>query len=421
MPLIRTLDRELKAAAMVGAPRLSAIQPLILGGFLENFPPRIKLWEIPSVCSDGSAPATKATFAQALAFLAHQTRANKEQLDGVQKSFDANGGLSLISGLPNSGKTSLLILQALTAFSCGYKVLLAAPGNGNLVIRNMLGESLPIMPNGKKPKIYLATPAIEERIGFAIFEFTCARQERDENKPHTLVWGILQAIEEDRLTLLSPAYQVKLKTHGKYYPSMQPLVDSVLFMDMLSTISETSSEADKARFHLLYKKLLYRVIATADIIIASCYDAGHEDLYLNFGPTVVIVDNATEASEPETFIPLLMYQCVQIRILLGNRRNICLPIEQPWSPGLVQRQMSFFERMALNGVPVHELKTQYPQAQQTHVRHYSQEVDNKLAATLIDGVKDRVSLHAKTPFDIKLADGIPPSADSAQCLVAPTS
>lgn len=186
-----------------------------------------------------------------------------------------------------------------------------------------------------------------------------------------------------------------LTSHGKYYPYLQPLIDSVLFMDMLNTISEAAPEADKARFYLLYKKLLYRVIANADIIIASCHDAGNEDLYLNFGPTVVLVDNATEASEPETFIPLLMYQGVQIRILLGNRRANHLPIEQPWSPGLVQRQMSFFERMAFNGVPVLDLKTQYLQSQQTHTRHYSQELEIQQAATIINKVKDRVSLRNK--------------------------
>lgn len=183
-----------------------------------------------------------------------------------------------------------------------------------------------------------------------------------------------------------------LTSHGKYYTSLQPLVDSVLFMDMLSTISEESAEADKARFYLMYKKLLYRVIANVDIIIASCHDAGNEDLYLNFGPTVVIVDNATEASEPETFIPLLMYQGVQIRILLGNRRDTRLPIEQPSSAGLVQRQMSFFERMALNEVPIHKLTVQYLRPQQTHIRRHSEDLETKLAATMINVIRDKVSL-----------------------------
>jgi hypothetical protein len=187
MPLVRTLNRELKAAAMVGAPRLSDIQPVILGGFSEVTPPKVKLWEVQPINFDGSAPASKTTVAQNLLFLAHQTKANKEQFEGVQKAFEANGGLSLVTGLPSTGKTFLLILQALTAFSSGHKVLLAAPGEGNLTIRNMFGERLPVMPNGKKPRIYLATSVVEERIGFAIFEFTCARHERDENKPVSIV------------------------------------------------------------------------------------------------------------------------------------------------------------------------------------------------------------------------------------------
>lgn len=209
---------------------------------------------------------------------------------------------------------------------------------------------------------------------------------------HTLVWVVLQAIEEDQALLRSPAKQALLKAHGQYYPSLQPLVDSVLFMDMLGTIGEASPKADKARFYLLYKKLLYRVIAHADIIMASCHDAGHEDLYLNFGPTIVIVDNATEAAETEAFIPLLMYQATQLRVLLGNRHDVRLPVEEPWSPGLVQRHRSFFERMALNGVPVHELKTQYFHPNDTPRRRYSEQIENKLAATIVNDLKDRVSL-----------------------------
>lgn len=140
MPLVRALYRELKAAAMVGAPHLSNIQPVLLGGFSEEVPPKIKLWETRATNANGSAPANKATVVKNLLFLADQTGANHEQLEGVQVAFDARGGLSLISGLPSTGKTSLLVLQALTAFSCGHKVLLAAPGEGNLTIRNIFGE-----------------------------------------------------------------------------------------------------------------------------------------------------------------------------------------------------------------------------------------------------------------------------------------
>jgi len=126
-------------------------------------------------------------------------------------------------------------------------------------------------------------------------------------------------------------------------------------------ISESSSDADKARFSLLYMKLLYRVIDDADIIIATCQDAGSEDLYLNFEPTVVIIVQATQVTETEAFIPLFMYRSVRFRILLGNRFDVALPAEEPWSKGLVEQQMSLFERMEGTGVPVHDLTVGYAQ------------------------------------------------------------
>lgn len=57
---------------MVGAPRFRDIQPVILGGFSETVPPKLKLWEIQSINPDPSvSTACKATVTQNLLFLAH--------------------------------------------------------------------------------------------------------------------------------------------------------------------------------------------------------------------------------------------------------------------------------------------------------------------------------------------------------------
>ena len=115
--------------------------------------------------------------------------------------------------------------------------------------------------------------------------------------------------------------------------------------------SSGKTEDERTRLHYLYNKIYFRIIAGADIIVTSCYDAGTDDLYRHFRPTV--------ASEPEAWIPLLMYKDIRFRILLGNRSELrphTLPPSDPWA---AQRQLSLLERFALTEVPVYELKSQF--------------------------------------------------------------
>lgn len=395
MPLVRRLDQELKATAMVSAPRLKHIRHIILGGFLKAIPSNLKLWEVQG--SNEDCVQSESTVQTIIRILTVQVPANKEQVEAVKKAFDAPAGFSLVHGGPNTGKTTVVMLQALTAVASGHKVLISVPEKGKAAILAKFGKGMPRLPNSQVPKIYLANPTQEDRISFSVFEFACALRETDE-KPvsphrhtnrkhilgtntnkHTLSWAVLQAAKADAARLLKPQNQALLNFQQEYYPFLQPLADSYQFLALLNSISDASSEAEKAQFHVLCKKLLFRTIGEADIIISSCQDAGNEDLYLNFEPTVVIIDKATEVAETETFIPLLMYHGVRFRIFVGNRYNIRLPPEEPWSPGLAQHQMTLFARMELNGVPVHALKTRFPQK---HGHSKSVEVPFEQGSTL---------------------------------------
>ena len=128
------------------------------------------------------------------------------------------------------------------------------------------------------------------------------------------------------------------------------------------------TEDERKRLLYLYNKICFRVIAEADIIVTSCHDAGTDDLYRHYRPTVAIVDSCNLASEPEAWIPLLMYKDIRFRILLGNRSELrphTFPASDPWA---AQRQLSLLERFALTEVPVYELKSQFlpPEADQKH-------------------------------------------------------
>ena len=131
---------------------------------------------------------------------------------------------------------------------------------------------------------------------------------------------------------------------------------------------EDQVEDERKRLLYLYNKIYFRVIAEAEIIVTSCHDAGADDLYRNFRPTVAIVDNCNLASEPEAWIPLLMYKDIRFRILLGNRSELRPHTFPPSDPWAAQRQLSLLERFALTEIPVYELKSQFlpPKADPKH-------------------------------------------------------
>ena len=175
-----------------------------------------------------------------------------------------------------------------------------------------------------------------------------------------------------------------------YHPSLQTLVESKQLWDGIwiegsTDVTEDATdvtedctdenqdsldkiEDEKKRLLYLYNKIYFRIIAEADIIVTSCHEAGTDDLYRHFRPTVAIVDSCNLASEPEAWIPLLMYKDIRFRILLGNRSELRPHTFPPSDPWAAQRQLSLLERFALTEVPVHELKSQFlpPKADRKH-------------------------------------------------------
>lgn len=130
---------------------------------------------------------------------------------------------------------------------------------------------------------------------------------------------------------------------------------------MFPKIQGYPSEADQERFLYLYNKLYFRVMEEADIIITSCHSAGVDKIINHFRPTVAIVDQANLTAEPEAMIPLLLYEDVRFRILLGNMRE-ARPNPFP-ADGMsaVQRQVSLLEQWTAMGIPVFKMQHQYPE------------------------------------------------------------
>lgn len=130
---------------------------------------------------------------------------------------------------------------------------------------------------------------------------------------------------------------------------------------MFPNIQGYPSKEDQERFLYLYNKLYFRVVKEADIIITSCHSAGVDEIVDHFRPTVAIVDQAHLATKPEALIPLLLYEDVRFRILLGDIKGP-QPHQFPADgPSAAQRQLSLLEQWTSMGVPVFKMQHQYPE------------------------------------------------------------
>lgn len=111
-----TVNTEMEAMELLFHPHFNQFAYIRWRGFQDGVPPNVKLWEVqPTNGTEGACNA--AIFQGNLDFFAEHIGANKEQIKATKESFDLPSGISLIHGGPSSGKTTLSVLQALTAVS----------------------------------------------------------------------------------------------------------------------------------------------------------------------------------------------------------------------------------------------------------------------------------------------------------------
>lgn len=177
-----TINTELEAMELLFHPRFNHLAMIRWRGFQDGVPPKVKLWDIPPIDATGRV-CNAAIFQENLNFFAEHLKANKEQIEATKKSFDSPLGISLIHGGPSSGKTTLTVLQALTAVSLGHKVAICAPGYHFFTIRDRFHEHMARMPNGTEPKIYMADSPYLTEVNFIICHLAVASHESSEDKP----------------------------------------------------------------------------------------------------------------------------------------------------------------------------------------------------------------------------------------------
>ena len=163
-------------------------------------------------------------------------------------------------------------------------------------------------------------------------------------------------MQENRRTLKTPEMQTLYKDRGEHDPTLEPLIESQTLHDLALKLQydPNPDEEEVKAFKHLYNKLYFPLISGADIIISPCFGAGARDLIQNFRPTVAVVDDCNLAADGESFLPLLLYDDVRIRILIGDK-NVVKP-HTIYDPDVgLHHETTLLERWGSKSVPVYEL------------------------------------------------------------------
>ncbi|KAJ2882168.1 ATP-dependent RNA helicase [Coemansia asiatica] len=231
---------------------------------------------------------------------------NASQIDAIKSAL--RSPLSLIQGPPGTGKTvtAATLVYHLARANNG-KILVCAPSN---VAVDQLTEKI-------------------HRTGLRVVRITARSREELESRISHLELHT-QALMNDTV------------------PELQKLQKLKLVMGELSS-------SDQSRYRRLRHDSEMEVLRYADVILCTCAGAGDRRLS-KFQFKTVLVDESTQASEPECLIPLVM-GARQI-VLIGDHQQLgpVVVSKTAASAGLSQ---SLFERLVFLGLRPHRLVVQY--------------------------------------------------------------
>ncbi|KAL8791786.1 MAG: hypothetical protein Q9195_005595 [Heterodermia aff. obscurata] len=245
--------------------------------------------------------------------------------DAVRRAFCAPGGLSILNGKNQTGKTTVAVSQALQAALCGHKVLITGPTEAdvNAISNRLLDmltrmDDLAIRDKHKNPKlkVYLATAMWEDVLSMddLLDELERAHQR-----------AVPESLLTNRVGPHSLFHQLSLDLHDEsrrqsgdknvMRPAFPRSFDTPLIFDAVAKFRKIKSvEAVDILHNSLYRTLTH-VLKGANIVVTSCLAAGNIPF---FEPTVVIVDQWNSDKDWECMIPLTAFDHTSFRSIIGS-------------------------------------------------------------------------------------------------------
>ncbi|VDD79775.1 unnamed protein product [Mesocestoides corti] len=161
---------------------------------------------------------------------------------------------------------------------------------------------------------------------------------------------VVRVCARSREALVSPVARLMLHTQAQNVKGHTELRK----LQQLKDEAGELSQEDENRYRMLKRQLERDILEAADVVCCTCVTAGDARLPLDFHS--VLIDESTQATEPECLIPL-MVGCRQV-VLVGDHCQLgpVITCKKAAKAGLTQ---SLFERFVLLGIRPIRLQVQY--------------------------------------------------------------
>ncbi|KAM3179369.1 hypothetical protein ACTXT7_000673 [Hymenolepis weldensis] len=164
--------------------------------------------------------------------------------------------------------------------------------------------------------------------------------------------NVVRVCARSREAIATPVSRLSLHVQAKNIPGNTELRK----LQALKVEAGELSREDEMRYRQLQSEAESKILAAADVVCCTCITAGSRRLESHFFSSVLI-DESTQATEPECLIPIIKSGCRQV-ILVGDHCQLgpVITCKKAANAGLTK---SLFERLVGLGIRPIRLQVQY--------------------------------------------------------------
>ena len=167
--------------------------------------------------------------------------------------------------------------------------------------------------------------------------------------------NVVRVMAKTRESITSPVDHLTLHKQLQQFAASSPAYSDLQKLQRLLDDVKDLDDRDRRRYNLLKRQAEADLLSNADVICTTCSGAGDSRL-AEFRFKHVLIDESTQATEPETLIPIVM-GAKQV-VLVGDHCQmgpviVCKPAEK------AGYGRSMFERLLQLGHRPHRLDVQY--------------------------------------------------------------
>ena len=265
---------------------------------------------------------------------------NESQKEAIQHAL--RGPLTLIQGPPGTGKTTTCtaIVYHMEKLMCS-RILVASPSN---VAVDHIAERL-AKCGLHVVRVYAQKKESSPQCPKHPFALHVLVDERLAGDPRYQKWKRKRKARKERST----------KRHRSTNRETQDERNHTWRNFLLDFDDDSDNEGEEQKIRELIRETENSILEAARVICTTCSGAADTRLSL-FSFSHVLIDEATQACEPETLIPLV--KGTQCAVLIGDHKQLgptvlCREAEQKGLGG------TLFERLLSNGMTPHMLRVQY--------------------------------------------------------------